>query len=94
MLTAPEIRPSRVGGNGGLERLHRAVLVVRADEEVEVLGVADDVRVVQERVRPADEEWNLRLAQDVHRPAIEGVRVEDRVVLGRLAGHEFPSGCG
>src|SRR5437764_15041997 len=61
--------------------------MLAADEQVEVLRLANDAGVVEECMRAADEKRNARITQDVQRASIEGVRVAPRVVERRLIGH-------
>jgi hypothetical protein len=92
VLVPPRLRePVREGELGSvarrLECLHRAIEVGAAKEEVEVLRVAHDPRVLEEGVRAADEEGYGRVAEHVQRATVEGVGVLRRLVERRLAGH-------
>jgi hypothetical protein len=69
------------------QRAHRAIHVRATEEEVEVLRVADDSRVLEEGVRAADEKWHRGVAEHVERATVEGVRVLRGGVEGGLTGH-------
>src|SRR5688500_18661350 len=58
-----------------------------AQEEVEVLRVANDSRVLQVRVRAAHQKRHVRVTQDVQCPPVKGVGVATWVVESRLRCH-------
>ena len=60
------------------QRLERGLDVVLAHEQIEVLCLAHDARVLEQRMRSAHEERDARVAQHVERAAIEGVRIPSR----------------
>jgi hypothetical protein len=69
------------------KRLERAVEVLAHDEQIEILRVADDARIVQESVRATHQERHSGVTEDMQRAPVEGVRTVRRLVERRLIGH-------
>ena len=84
---AQPVWEGQLGAVAGLaERRHRAIHVASAQEEIEVLRVTHDPRVLEEGVRASDEKGNACITEHVQRAAIERVRVARRFVERGLAG--------
>src|SRR5437016_13735646 len=69
------------------ERLERRAEIVLLDEQIDVLGLANDSGVAEQRMGPADEKRNPGVAQDVQRSPVEGVGIPGGFVEGGLIGH-------
>ena len=78
---------------GECERLERLVDIGASHEEIEVLRLANDAGVVQDRVRATDQKRDARVAQHVQRATIEGVGVAPGIVEGRLVSHDAAVKC-
>jgi hypothetical protein len=59
-------------GAGGREHAQGGVHVAAAEEEIEVLRVADDSRVGCEGIRPSHQGGHARLRKSIERPLIDG----------------------
>ena len=73
-------QPVRIGDTvvvdtqqGVVEEIHLTYIVLR---------LADDPGVIEDRVRAANKERNARVAEDVKRPPVEGVRVLAGLIEG------------